>query len=267
MNHPTPSERLIHTEDGCLWCEVNGDGMPVILLHGFSFDSTSWDSQFECVASDYRAVRYDLSGFGRSTNPVGHRGHVDDFLAVCADLKINDAHLVGLSLGANVALSVALQHPKLVRSLVLASPGLPGYTWTEERPPDAVKRYADTHGVDAAKLYWYNHPIFSAAREQPNVAAALWAMIDRYSGWHWLNSASVQPLVPVADRLAKVQCPTLIINGDRDVSGYRGIGRFLSMAVTGATHVEFQGAGHLVNMEQPQRFNEAMLCFLKSIER
>ncbi|CAE6959346.1 Carboxylesterase YbfK [Paraburkholderia domus] len=236
--------------------------MPVIFLHGFTFDASSWDPQFAALDDAYLRIRYDLRGFGRSSDPIGKHDHGADLLSILRSCDVESAHLVGLSLGADVALSFALSHPEHVRGLLLASPGLPGFEWRNERPPDGAKRVARLHGIEAGKAFWLNHPVFASARERPDVAKALLGMVNRYRGWHWSEGAQACMPGSNAPRLPEVRCPTLIINGMRDVTENLEIGTALSKGIESARRLTFGGTGHLVNMEAPERFNQAMLRFL-----
>lgn len=106
---------------GELYYEVQGEGPPVILLHAGGMDSKMWDAQFNHLSQQFRVVRYDLRGFGRSSKPEQSFYPVDDLYQLLQHLGINRASLVGLSMGAGVALNFALEHPEMVEKLVLAS--------------------------------------------------------------------------------------------------------------------------------------------------
>src|SRR5580698_7355265 len=139
----------------------------MILLHGFSFDLRSWDPQLPALSVQHRIVRYDLRGFGRSTDPSGPYRHLDDLRVLIETLDLPRPILVGLSLGANVALAYSIAHAAQVGGLVLASPGLPGHRWRIPRPPEAAAAFAAEHGVAAARKFWLEQPIFDSLRAHP----------------------------------------------------------------------------------------------------
>lgn len=260
---------MIDVDGGQLWAEAAGQGTPVVLLHGFSFDASSWDDQFEALAARHRVVRYDLRGFGRSSLPAGPYSHVDDLLALLDRQVDGPAHLVGLSLGANVALSAALVAPQRVRSLVLASSGLPGHAWQDERPPEAAMRHAALQGVEATRGFWLQHPLFASTASRPAVRQRLAAMVQRYSGWHWRPDSAAMPMQPLpahVDRLGEVAAPTLVLGGAEDVPGYRDIAARLQAGIRGAQRSTFASAGHVLNMEVPGPFNAAVLDFLATVD-
>ena len=105
--------------DGTLQYAVAGDGEPVVFIHGFGLDSEMWAPQWPVFAKDYRAIRCDLRGYGRSSLPRGSYSHVDDLLALMDSLESRPAHLVGLSMGGFVGLRLAARHGDVLRSLTL----------------------------------------------------------------------------------------------------------------------------------------------------
>lgn len=266
----------VEVAEGGLRGEESGTGTPVVLIHGFSFDRSMWDPQLAALAryeSDtaghqgaggYRVIRYDLRGFGESGAPVAGRDHVGDLIALLDGLAADRAHLVGLSLGANIALAAAVHHPGRVRSLVLASPGLPGHRWTTPRPPDEAADVARREGVAAAKRYWLGHEIFRSADQYPAARDRLAAMVARFPAYQWADGPAAAPLPSLAGRLAGLRVPVLILNGALDVAGYREIAGVLEREIPGAERHELAAAGHLLNLEHPEDFNARLLRFLGS---
>jgi 3-oxoadipate enol-lactonase len=250
--------------DGYLAFETRGEGIPLVFIHGFSFDMRTWDAQVDVLSRYFQVVRYDLRGFGRSSMPTGPYSHVQDLRDLIAFLSLSAPVLIGLSLGANIALSCALDHSHAVQGLVLASSGLPGFTWSETRPPDAAAAVAKSQGVELARQFWLNHPLFAAARRSPTAFARVRSMIEEYSGWHWCN---VNPVAQAAviDRLSECVTPTLVMSGDLDVQGYRQIAAKLSHDIPGATLLAFPDAGHVINEEDPAGFSTAVLEFVRNI--
>lgn len=241
--------------------EEAGSGPPIVLLHGFSFDSGLWDPQIQPLRHGHRVLRYDLRGFGGSAVPTQPYRHIDDLHAILAELKIEHPMLVGLSLGSNIALAYALEHPDNVAALVLASPGLPGHPWAVQRPPEAAAAYAAEHGIDAGKQFWLAHPIFASVNSSPDVAAAVAGMVSRYSGWHWAQADMQLPGPDVRSSLEAVKPPVLVLSGEHDVEGYRQIAAVIASRVPRGGLVTVAGAGHVLNLEQPAEFNRRVLEF------
>ena len=253
----------VRVPDGALAGEEAGDGEPVVLIHGFSFDRSMWDPQFPVLARQYRTIRYDLRGFGESGLPVANRDHVTDLLALLDALGIGRAHLVGLSLGANIALAAAALHPDRVRTITLASPGLPGYPWRTPRPPEEAAMVARARGIEAAKRWWLGHEIFRSTARYPAAREQLAAMAARFPAHQWRDDRATAPQLPsLTGYLTGLAAPALILGGALDVAGYRDTAAVLAREIPNAERHEFAGCGHLLNLERPAEFTGRVLSFL-----
>ncbi len=121
---PTTSKLAVGTlpvTGGQLYYEVQGEGAPLVLLHAGGVDSKMWDAQFNYLSQQFRVVRYDQRGFGRSPKAEQSFYPVDDLYQLMQHLGIKRASLIGSSMGSGVALNFALEHPEMVEKLVLTS--------------------------------------------------------------------------------------------------------------------------------------------------
>ena len=250
-----PGARLVY--------QVAGDGPAVVLIHGFGLDMRMWDPQAGPLATRFRVVRYDCRGFGASGpfDPAVPYTHAGDLVALLDHLDIGDAVLAGLSFGGRVALQTALADPGRVRGLALLDAVLDGVPWDPEsaRALDEVDRRVRTGGVLAGREAWLAHPLFAAARERPDLAAALAAMVAGYPGQHWLGQDPHRPARPPIDVLEGVAVPTLVAVGERDVPGFREMAAVLARRIPGAAYHVVAGAGHMINMEQPAAVNDLLI--------
>jgi 3-oxoadipate enol-lactonase len=256
--------QMCKVDQGYLAYEARGKGSPIVLIHGFTFDMRTWDAQVDVLSQFFQVVRYDLRGFGKSSLPTGPYSHVEDLRVLLEFLSLSAPALVGLSLGANIALTYALGNPDAVRALVLASPGLPGFVWSEDRPPDAAAAVAESHGVEAARRFWLDHQLFASVRRSQAAFARVRKMVQDYSGWHWRN-ANPTTQAAVIDRLPECATPTLVMSGCLDVPGYRQIATKLSHEVPKAALLTFANAGHVLNEEDPAGFSTAVLDFVRRV--
>ena len=254
-----------------LFYEVAGAGPTLALIHGFGLDTRMWDDQLAPFVRRYRVLRYDARGFGRSAVPAAERySHADDLKALLEYLAIEQAALLGFSLGGGIALSFALTYPATTRALIVAGSALPGLRWSAELAASfgAVWSAGRTLGVAAARQRWLQHPLFGPILERPGPAARLIRMVSDYSGWEWLNTDPQQiPRPSPAERLGEIRAPTLAIVGERDLPDFQSIAELIGRAVSGARKVTLPGAGHVVNMEAPERFNRLVLDFLAAQEQ
>jgi len=260
-----PIADYVSADGGRLRYETGGRGEALVFVHGFGLDRSLWDPQWAAFSARYRAIRYDLRGYGESTLPAGPYTHVGDLGALLGALAAQPAHLVGLSMGGSVALGLALESPAMVRSLTLVDTILDGYRMSEawSQRWRAVVAAARGGDVAAAKRLWREHELFASARARAEVGAPLEAMLARYSGWHWSQKDPVgAPARPAIERLAGVAVPTLIVVGERDLPDFQGIARRLASDIPQATLAVIAQAGHVPNLEAPQAFNEVLLAHL-----
>ena len=104
-----------------------------MLVHGFSLDTRTWEDQLPAFARHYRVIRYDIRGHGRSA-PPGSSGfyHADDLQALVDHLRIERAHLLGLSPGAAIATEFVLAYPERASALLAVDPVLWAHAWSPE---------------------------------------------------------------------------------------------------------------------------------------
>jgi 3-oxoadipate enol-lactonase len=257
---------LARDDGGWLRYATAGHGAPVVFIHGFGLDLSMWDPQWQAFAQRHRAIRYDLRGYGSSSLPDGPYSHVDDLLALIDSLGAQPAHLVGLSLGGRVALRVAATHPKAVRSLILADPAMDGHAWSGDWLRRWRKMTGAAQGGDfaTAKKLWREHILFEPANKDPQVAAALQMMIDRYSGWHFGHAdPGTAPAQQVGLILPSISIPTLVLVGELDLPDFQSIARRLRQELPAAELRTLAGTGHMSNMEAPRVFNELVLQYLE----
>jgi pimeloyl-ACP methyl ester carboxylesterase/creatinine amidohydrolase/Fe(II)-dependent formamide hydrolase-like protein len=251
-----------------LFYEVKGTGPAVVLIHGGQLDCRMWDDQFAAFSRDFRVIRYDVRGYGGSSQPDMLYSDADDLAGLLDYLGIDKAHIVGLSLGGRIAIDLAVTHPARVRSLTLAGPGLSGYeppggTETDLRMWNIIKAARD-EGPEKATALWLSDPFMAPAMEQARLAPGL-RRIARENAHCWLGNPLLQrpSKPPAAARLGEIQIPTLLVIGDRDVPQIKATAETLEKGIKGSTKVMVAGAGHMVNMEKPAAFNEAVLSFLR----
>ena len=220
------------TVDGLRWeVRVRGAGRPLLLLHGFTGRGTSWGTHATAFARRARVITVDLPGHGRSGTAAPDRMTVertaDDLAAILRRLDAVPADVVGYSLGARIALRLAIAHPDVVGRLVLESPSA-GIADAAER---AARRTADAaladrverDGIDAFVDEWERQPVFASHAALPPATAA------RIRTIRLANTRRASPRAsaarararwsPLFDRLPAIDRPTLVIAGALDDRG------------------------------------------------
>ena len=118
--------------------------------------------------------------------------------------------------------------------------------------------------MPATRAVWLAHPFFAHAREQPAVARRLHAMVEDYTGWHWLH-ASTETVPPAgACNLTALTMPTLVLVGEYDVPDFQAISDQLAQRIPDAQKLVLAGVGHMSNMEDPAQFNRVVAKFLRT---
>jgi pimeloyl-ACP methyl ester carboxylesterase len=253
-----------HTKAGLYFeCQGAGDDV-VILIPAFSMDLRMWAAQVASLEKAARVIAYDLRGHGRSIALLEPYSAVDDLVALMDELGVRTAHLIGLSNGARIALDFGLTHPSRVRSLVLASPGVSGYTSGDFSYMAPVISAVRAGNLEQAADLWAATPLMHIPND--SAGAALIRMMSRDNRSIWSHRSNPErPLSPPAiGRLAEVKVPVLVITGERDLPGLRRLADTVAQTIPGASKVVISGAGHMVNVAAPEAFNRAVLSFLRA---
>lgn len=242
-----------------------GHGMPLVLVHGFGGSRHDWEPLVAALPRGLPLVTYDQRGFGGSTGEPGLAfSHADDLLALLDRLEIERVDLCGMSLGGATALNFALNHPDRVHRLVLVSPLMVGWSWSDEWVDrwKQIGRAARSGDMAAARALWWEHPLFATTRESP-AAALLKASIDAFSGTQWVQDDQ-RPAMPEVDRLTALATPTLLLTGALDTGDFRLIADLIAAAGANVTRIDHEGAGHMLTLEIPDTLAGEIGAFLST---
>jgi 3-oxoadipate enol-lactonase len=256
------STGFLEVPNGRLYYEVAGDGPPVLFVHGFSLDTRMWDDQWATFAPRYRVVRVDLRGFGRSEQEPVPYSDLEDLVALLDHLRIERAHIIGLSMGAVVVVDFAIAHPERVASLVAVDGG-PGGMGAPPPEMQTITALAADGRMSEALEAWLATALFAPANEQPHVAARLREIVSDYGWWRARHLGLLVGIEPAAAaRLDEITAPTLVVVGERERPGVRAGCDALGAGIRGAQMVILPDVGHMSNMEDPAGFNDAVSEFL-----
>lgn len=255
-----------------IFYQTAGRGSAVVLLHGGNLDSRMWDAQFLPLAREHRVIRYDARGWGKSSLPLADSAYAahEDLRTLLDSLHIARASLVGLSLGGRIAIDFALRYPAMVDRLVLASPGLSGWPFLHRDTSWFAdgRRARDRGDYDGVALAWLESDFMRPAMQHPELRAQLRteaAANGRYWKMLLTKGDPERPAEPQAlGRTGAISAPTLLVIGTGDNADILLIADTLMKTVPGIRRVDFAGAGHMVNMEEPDRFTELVRDFLRT---
>ena len=252
------------------WSHGPTDAPLLLCLHGIGSCADAFVPQQPLAERcGRRVVAWDAPGYRHSADPEsepGIDGWADAAAALIADLGAEAADVIGVSWGGVTATRLALRHPDVVRSLVLAdtSPG----SGTSPRRAEAMRaRATDMVAVGIEEFATSRAPRLV----HPDSSAELIAEVARYMS----DSVRMPPYQWAANSMAeadhrpdlgRISCPTLVVVGSDDAVTGPEAAQVLADGIPGASFVTIDRAGHLANQERPDAFNDAVAVFLAQVD-
>lgn len=255
--------------------ELSGEGNAIVFLHGYTGSSRDWASQIPLVSEKYKAIAVDNRGHGKSEAPSSEEKYSidifsEDVRALLAALGISRCCLVGHSMGGFIALQLALDHPELVRGLVLVDTSsgefevAPGYAELRAK----LDQIATDEGMEAAFEYdaAHNPARIERFQKHPELReVARRRMMNTSVDGYIYVSRTFRKWKPVTQRLNEIEAPALIFWGEEDAPFLKP-SQILKDSIRGSELITVPGVGHSPHEEAPRLFNEAFLKFLSGIK-
>ncbi len=237
----------------------------VVFLHGAGMDHTVFALQTRYFAYRGRAcLAVDFPGHGKSDGPaLATVEEMADWVARALDaLKVQNAALVGHSMGSMVALSCAARHPEKVRAL-----GLIGTAMAMGVSPDLLNAAAanDPAAFDMVNLWGFGARAGRGGAEAPGLwmtGAGARILAQSAPGVLANDLSACNAHGAIGENAAKVACPTLIVQGSRDMMTPLKSARALAGAIKGARLAEIAGAGHMPMIEREEETRAALATIL-----
>jgi 2-succinyl-6-hydroxy-2,4-cyclohexadiene-1-carboxylate synthase len=259
--------------------EDQGNGPPLVLLHGFTGNAASWALVSRDLAADHRVIAIDLIGHGASSAPVDPSRYtfeqaLPDLAEVTSQLGIGRAAWLGYSLGGRLALGMTLDYPDRVSSLILVS-ATAGIQHEHERHQRAeadeiTARRIEDAGVEAFVDEWERLPIWESQRALPDEVSRDQRDIrlgNRAVGLTNSLRGMGQGAQPSYwERLGEIEVPVLLMAGALDRK-YVGIAGQMGVRIVDAALSVVPGVGHAVHLERPREFIDDVRAFLARRER
>lgn len=268
------------TNDGVrLHYEEAGTGTPIVFVHEFGGDHRSWEPQIRYFARRHRCITFAARGYPPSDVPenldvYSQARAVADILTILDHLKIDCAHVVGLSMGGFAAVHFGLDHPDRTRSLVVAGAGYGAEKQYEDYfrnvslevaqqfEVQGSQRFAKTYSIGASRVQFQNKD----PRGWQEFATQLGEHSSRGSANTMRGVQARRPsLYDLEDRLARMPVPTLIIVGDEDDHCLQP-GIFMKKTIPAAGLLVLPKTGHTLNLEEPALFNQQVAEFIAMAE-
>ena len=255
-----------------------GTGPPVMLIHGFGGSMWQWEHQQIALSAQHRVITVDLLGSGLSDKPEINYSPthlINFFRSFMEAIGVQKAALIGNSMGAGLAIGMALTYPEHVTKLVLIA-GFPSdlrnkiaspkyKSFINYRPPVWLAKLGNFFaGRWATKSMLgevvYNQDLLTPAiiersywnRSQPGFLRPLYSMLNHFDEWEKIYAA----------RLPEIRQPTLILWGEEDRVLPIAVGRELHKTIPGSTFQEIAQTGHIPQWEKPLVVNPIILQFL-----
>lgn len=254
--------------------QISGDeGLPLIFLHGTGGDAESWRLQLDGFSDGYRAIAWDMPGYGDSAPLVDMTfpALVDAVSVLLDRLSVTSAHLVGHSLGGMIAHTFALAKPERVRSLTLAATS-DSFGRRQGAGPDPAWRssFIEQHlgpldrGASMAELA--PKLVKGLVGDEPDPRGLEQAILSMAAVPEAGYRAAVHCLAGFDQEaaLAEIEVPTLLIAGEKDPVAPPHVMQTMAQAMQDVRFEVLKGSGHLLHLEQPDAFNSLLRNFLKT---
>ena len=270
----------ITTDDGVnLAYEESGSGTPVLFVHEFAGDMTSWEPQLRTFGMRYHAIAYNARGYPPSDVPPTPASYSQDrarldILAVLDKLGIEKAHIVGLSMGGFAALHFGIHHSDRALSLTIAGCGYGAEPDKREQfkveanatadliQNEGIEAFAKTYSLGPTRVQFQNKNLrgWEEFRDQLATHSAL-GSANTMRG----VQAERPSLFDLKDAMAGISAPTLVLTGDEDWPCLLP-GVMMKETIPGSALVVMPNCGHTINIEEPDRFNTIILDFLAQVD-
>jgi 3-oxoadipate enol-lactonase len=245
--------------------EVQGDGDPVLMIHGLGGSSNVWTPLAASLAR-CKTIRPDLPGSARSVRvegPLSIDGFVRAMIRVCSATDVERVHVVAHSLGTIIAFHLAVAEPRLVRSLALFGP--------LTAPPDAVRVGIRTRGQkartegDAAMQEIADALVQAATSSETKAKCAVAVALVREFLMRQSPEGYARTCEALADAqpadISRIACPTLLITGDEDQIAPAQSVRHIAERMPGCRLEILRGCGHWTTIEKPDECNDLLRRF------
>jgi pimeloyl-ACP methyl ester carboxylesterase len=259
--------------------EEAGSGTPLVFVHEFAGDWRAWEPQMRYFPRRYRCVTFSFRGYYPSDVPpdpasYSYEHFRDDVIAVMDHLKIDKAHICGLSQGGYATLNVGMRYPQRCLSLTMAGTGSGSERGVLKEFRDAAEATAkeyDTIGSDGvAKTYGMGPSRVPFEVKDPRGYREFYDQFASHSAKGAANTlrgyqSHRPPITEFEEQIKKITIPSLIICGDEDDACIEP-SVYLKKHIATSGLAIFPKSGHTVNIEEPALFNQTLGDFLALVD-
>ncbi len=245
-----------------------GSGPAVTFLHGIGGNRTNWHDQLPQFGRNFHAIAWDARGYGASDDYAGPLEFADfsaDLIRVLDHFKVTRAHLVGNSMGGLIAMDFCLRNPARVATLTICD-SLTGFQHlTEEQRREFIRLRKEPlmQGKEPKDIAPVVAQTLIGKSARPGSFERVVASISALHKESFIKTIEGGANYARVLELEKIAVPTHMVVGDEDRLTPPEMSREMAARIAGARLTIIEGAGHLSNIEQPEKFNRAVLAFLE----
>ncbi len=255
---------FLEADDKKIFYQIQGSGEPLIMIHGVALDSRCWGDLPLFLSAKYAVVTYDQRGHGQSFAPdtgYSYRDHMSDLKWLIKELEFKKVTLVAHSAGGAIAVKFVLQHPELVKTMVLEAPHVVGYRDYAGWPN--VYRTARTIDIDQAKIQWESFRLFERLPKGSTERELFLECLRDFSGKVWTDPEAARYMDESDLKLLdKITQPVLVLCGREDLD-FLPLAKLVNAQLTNGTLFEIPDCGHMIHLEKPEIFKRELAAFLK----
>ena len=257
-----------------IYYEVHGTGDTIIFCHEFAGDIRSWDLQVNYFSRNFQVLTYCARGYPPTSIPEDPESYsqdraIDDLKGLMDFLKIDKAHIIGLSMGGNVALNFGIKYSEQAKTLTIAGTG------TGSDDPglfrDRILKFSD--GMRSEGMTFMSDYLKGPQRVQHQLKdpKGYQLFCEQFMEHSNIGSANTfygvmtkrPPVFDLKNQLANIKIPVLVMTGDEDDPCIKP-SLFIKESIPGAGLIMFPRSGHAINLEEPQLFNSSVSEFINN---
>lgn len=250
-----------------IFYEMAGKGPTLIFIHDGLVHRETWDYQFSFFSNEYRVIRYDRRGYGNSSAATEAYSVVEDLNRLFTHLEIEKACLIAMSSGGRLAIDFTLQYPDKVSALILVGAVVGGFPYTQHFYNRGGHLPADLKTMEERRLYYACDDPYEIFEENKAAKEKVERLIKSSPGKEHSFPSSVPPGEPAYLRLNEIKIPTLILVGEFDIPDVHAHAGAINAGVVNSKRDIIPKSGHLIPIEQPTLFNDAVEEFLNGLSK
>jgi len=265
---------MLKIDSASIYYETAGtSGQPLVLIHAGVADSRQWNNEFHSLSSQFKVIRYDQRGFGKSEPVDGEFSHLGDLIVLLEHLEVEQPIIfIGCSMGGGLAMDYALAHPANVKALIMVD-SAPSGLELDIPIPDKFKLVEEAEQAGDLDLVaeietqiWFdgNRASDEVDQKMRNLAYQMNHLALSHDSMG-LGKRLPNSEILAVDHLKELDVPTLAIFGSNDIPFMHAAVEYMAKEISNFGKVEIQNAAHLPNMDQPEVFQKTILNFIQAL--